>query len=422
MIISNLSVPLLGLVDTAVLGHLDQPMYLAAVAVGSAILSFLYWGFGFLRMGTTGLAAQHFGRQDADQNRQLAAQSIVLAIAISIVIIITSPWLIDLGLSLIGSQESATNAAQSYIQIRLVSTPAVLINYCIIGWLIGQQDSRWPLLIMLTSNVLNIILDLLFVVVLKLNSDGAAMATVIAEYSGCGLALWVLRQRLAQLPGHLDYKKLTTLTDYQSLLTVNRHLFVRTLTLLASLAFFTAQGANQGTVVLAANSLIMQLLMLTSYGLDGFAHAAEALTGKAKGEGKHSLFIDTCKQCGKWSLITALMFSFVYALAGTNLITLLSSIESVVGEANQYLPWLILLPLVSMGAYFLDGVFIGASQSKTMKNTMLISALGVYLPVWYWSQHLGNHGLWLAFLCFNFARGFCLAIVFMRNTHRKCWV
>ena len=422
MIISNLSVPLLGLVDTAVLGHLDQPVYLAAVAVGGVILSFLYWGFGFLRMGTTGLAAQHFGRQDNDQNRQLAAQSILLAVTISLVILVTSPWLIALGLGLVGSPESSAAAAQSYIQIRLFSAPAVLINYSIIGWLIGQQDSRWPLLITLTTNVLNIVLDLLFVVVLKLNSDGAAMATVIAEYSGCGLALWVLRQRLAPLPGRLNYKRLTALADYQALLAVNRHLFVRTLTLLASLAFFTAQGASQGTVVLAANSLIMQLLMLTSYGLDGFAHAAEALTGKAKGEGKHSLFVDTCKQCGKWSLISALMFSLVYALAGSSMITMLSSIDSVVSEANRYLAWLIMLPLVSMAGYFLDGVFIGASQSKTMQNTMLLSALGVYLPVWYWSQHLGNHGLWLAFFCFNLARGLSLAFVFAHNTRQHRWV
>ena len=422
MIISNLSVPMLGLVDTAVLGHLDQPVYLAAVAVGGAALSFLYWGFGFLRMGTTGLAAQHFGRQDAYNNRQLAAQSIVLAIAISVVIVATSPWLIELGLRLIGSPEGSAAAAHSYTQIRIFSAPAVLINYCIIGWLIGQQDSRWPLLITLTTNVLNIILDLVFVVVLKLNSDGAAMATVIAEYSGCALAIWVLRRRLAHLPSQLNWPALTKLADYQSLLAVNRHLFIRTLTLLASLAFFTAQGANQGTVVLAANSLIMQLLMLTSYGLDGFAHAAEALTGKAKGEGKHSLFMNTCKQCAKWSLISALLFSAAYALAGQGMIAMLSSIDSVVTEANQYLPWLIVLPLASMGAYLLDGIFIGASRSQAMQNAMLLSALGVYLPVWYFSQAMGNHGLWLAFICFSFARSLSLGVVFIHNSRRRRWV
>ena len=422
MIISNLSVPLLGLVDTAVLGHLDQPVYLAAVAVGSTILSFLYWGFGFLRMGTTGLAAQHVGRQDAYQNRQLAAQSILLALSISVAIVITSPWLTQFGLAMIGSPADSAAAAQSYTQIRLFSAPAVLINYSIIGWLIGQQDSRWPLLITLTTNVLNIALDLLFVIVLKLNSDGAATATVISEYAGCGLALWVLRQRLGQLPGQLNYKKLTKLADYQSLLAVNRHLFIRTLTLLACLAFFTAQGASQGVVILAANSLIMQLLMLTSYGLDGFAHAAEALIGKAKGEGEHSLFIDTCQQCGKWSLITALIFTLVYALAGHNMITLLSNIESVVTEASKYLPWLIMLPLISMPAYLLDGVFIGASQSKAMQNAMLFSALAIYLPAWYVSQHLGNHGLWLAFIGFNLARGLTLSILFVRNTRQRRWV
>ena len=422
MIISNLSVPLLGLVDTAVLGHLDSPDYLAAVAVGGTILSFLYWGFGFLRMGTTGLAAQHFGSHNAQQNRQLAAQSLLLAIAISLFILITSPWLLTLGLHLIDAPTGAAEHAQSYAQIRIFSAPAVLINYSIIGWLIGQQDTRWPLLITLTTNALNIILDIVLVIGLKLNSDGAAIATVIAEYAGCGLALWVLRQRLQALPGQIDWPALRRLADYQALLTVNRHLFVRTLTLLASLAFFTAQGASQGTVILAANSIIMQLLMLTSYGLDGFAHAAEALTGKAKGKGEHSLFMQTCKQCATWSILTAFVFCGFYALAGPSLITLLSSIDSVVNEARLYLPWLVVLPLASMGAYLLDGIFIGASQSRAMQNTMLLSALGVYLPVWAMSQNLGNHGLWLAFICFNLARGLSLTVLFVHKTRQRQWI
>ena len=421
MIISNLSVPMLGLVDTAILGHLESAHFLAAVAIGGSILSFLYWGFGFLRMGTTGLAAQAFGAERHNQSRLIIGQSMLLGLALGLIIIISSPLLLQLGLTLVAPPEGSRQLAASYLQIRIFSAPAVLLNYTIIGWMIGRQDTRWPLLIMLFTNSLNVILDLVLIIGLDMNSDGAAIATLIAEYCGCALALLILRQQLRQAQGQLQRQRLWCWQDYRELLTVNRHLFIRTLALLASIAFFTAQGAKQGEIVLAANSILMHFLLLTAFGLDGFAHAAEALVGDAVGKRNRQAFIDICRQCAVWSLLTAGGFTLLFWALGPQLLGILTSIEAVRDQALQYLPWLLALPLVAVWSYLLDGIFIGATRSQAMQSTMLVSAGLVYLPCWYFSQPLGNHGLWLAFLAFNAARGLTLGVVFFRYNRPWRW-
>ena len=421
MIISNLSVPLLSLADTAILGHLETAHYLAAVAIGGSLLSFIYWGFGFLRMGTTGFAAQAYGANDHQASHQLIAQCLIIGFSLGLVLLIVSPWLIQLGLSLIPAPEGTEHLATSYCQIRVFSAPAVLINYGIIGWFIGHQNTRWPLLIALFTNVLNIILDLYFIIGLNLNSDGAAWATLIAEYSGCGLALWVMLRKLRVLKGKVNRSQLWRWSEYRSLFIVNRHLFVRTLVLLASFTFFTAQGARQGELILAANAMLLQLVLLASFGLDGFAHATEALIGKAIGQVNHSQFLRICYQCLQWSALTALGFSLFFYLSGSYLLMLLSSIPTVVNQAEHYLPWLIALPLLAMWSYLLDGIFIGATQSQAMQNSMLFSVVLVYLPCWYFTQQWGNHGLWFAFTAFNTARGISLGYYYFQFNRQQRW-
>lgn len=421
LIISNLSVPLLGLIDTAILGHLENARYLAAVAVSSSILSFLYWGFGFLRMGTTGSTAQAYGAGNYRQLRLIVAQSMLLGLGLGLLMLIVSPLLLKLGFSLISPPDNAQAAAASYAQIRIFSAPAVLINYAIIGWLIGCQNTRGPLLITLVTNLLNIALDVILIIGLDMNSDGAAIATLIAEYSGCGLAIWLLRRTLTNSPGQLLTERLWHRPEYRKLLTVNRHLLVRTWLLLASFAFFTAQGAKQGELILAANAIMMNLLLLTSFGLDGFAHAAEALVGKAIGKRDYRNFIATCLHCGYWSLATAALFSLLFAWQGPQLIRLLTSLPAIQTQATTFLPWLIALPLVAVWSYLLDGIFIGATQTRAMQSTMLISVLVVYFPCWYVSQPWGNHGLWLAFIAFNAARGLSLGWCFARLNRQQRW-
>ena len=436
MMLANISTPLLGIVDTAILGHLDSPRYLAAVAVGSSLITFLFWSFSFLRMGTTGLSAQAFGSGDDEQSRLIIARSIILALVLGLLLIVLSPWLLPLGFSLLVPAAGSEQLALSYAQIRIGSTPALLITLAIIGWLIGQQQARWPLLITVVTHGLNILLDVVLIIGLGLHSDGAALATVIAEYSGCGLALWVLWRQLCQQPGQLHRSQryratlyqfqlyrsqLLRWADYRQLLLINRQLFIRTLALLFSFSFFTAQGAQLGENTLAANTLLINLLLLVSFALDGFANAAEALAGEAIGRRDYRRFIETCRHCAGWTLLTAGLFSLLFVLCGPQLIALQTSLPAVRTEALAYLPWLWLLPLVAAGSYLLDGIFIGATRTAAMQYSMLFSLLAVYLPCWYFSQHWGNHGLWLALILFNLSRSLSLAAVFFAYCRRQGW-
>ena len=421
MILANLSIPLLGLVDAAILGHLDSAHFLAAVAVGTSLLAFLYWGFNFLRMGTTGLAAQAFGAGDTEQSRLIVYRAMLLGFVIGSILLLLSPWLIAVGVDLLAPPAESFALALSYCQIRMFSAPAVMINFAIIGWLIGRQQTRWPLLITVTTILLNIVLDVIRVLGLKLNSDGAAMATLIAEYTGCAIGLWVLRKHMRDLPGRLNLTQVLQWQGFQHLLQVNRHLFVRTLLLLGSFAFFTAQGAAQGENILAANSLLIHLLLLTSFGLDGIAHAAEALVGKTVGQRSHEQLMATCKACLQWSLLIALGYSAGFWLLQQPLVSLLTSLPEVIDNATTSYNWLILLPLVAVWSYLLDGIFIGATQTRAMLISMLLSVVAVYLPVWHLTQDWGNHGLWLAFTAFNAARGISLGGYFWLYTRQRRW-
>jgi MATE family multidrug resistance protein len=421
MILSNISVPMLGLVDTAILGHLENASFLSAVAIGVSILSFLYWGFAFLRMGTTGLAAQALGAEQHDHSRLIVAQSMLLGLALGLALLVASPLLIRLGLNLVPPPDGSYSLAFSYVSIRIFSAPAVLINFAIIGWLIGRQNTRLPLLIVISTNLLNIGLDFWLIIGLDLKSDGAAMATVIAEYAGCGLALLVLRRELSLMPGALDKHRLKQLGDYRQLLAVNQQLFFRTLILLSSIAFFTAQGARQGELTLAANAILLNLLLLMAYGLDGVANAVEALVGDSVGKRQLSTLISYSAHCTLWAGLIAGFFSLLFWLGQPTLITLFTSIEDVQELVSRYYSWLLVLPIICVWAYLLDGIFIGATRTRAMQNCMLLSAGLVYLPCWYLSRDWGNHGLWLSFTAFNAARGISMAACFGWLTHKKRW-
>ncbi|MBB3048606.1 MATE family multidrug resistance protein [Litorivivens lipolytica] len=420
LILSNLSVPLLGLVDTAILGHLDSPTYLAAVAVGSSILAFFYWGFGFLRMGTTGASAQAWGAEDEDQQAQVLLQSTALALGLGLSVMLIGPWLAPLAVSAMQTPDSAREFAASYLDIRLLSAPAVLLTYVAVGWLIGQQRARWALVVMVATNALNIVLDYLLILGAGLNSDGAAWASVISEYSGLGIALWavgpalrgIARQRLAGM---------LVSANYRAILQTNSALFIRTAALLFAFAFFTAQSATYGTTVLAANTILLNLLLFTSHGLDGFAHAAEALVGESAGRKHQQEFTAVCRACGQWSLAMGVLLSIGLLLGQDPIINLMTDLPAVATSAHEHFFWLAALPLISVASYLLDGIFIGTLQTRWMQHTMLLCVAAVYLPAWHLGQGLGSHGLWLAFLLFNLARGLSLGLVFARLQHRRDW-
>lgn len=420
MMLANISVPLLGLVDTAILGHLDQARYLSAVAIGTSLLSLVFWGLAFLRAGTTGSSAQCLGR--GGDSAAVLAQAGFLALLLAATLLLIAPPFIAPAVSAMNAPASAQALAEEYVLLRLWGSPAQLLSFAIGGWLIGQQRARWPLAMVLVANGSNILLDWLFIIEWDMNSRGAALATVLAEYLGLTVGLWAVRQTIATLLQRHWRQILGAWTDYRGLITANSHLFLRTLCLLGSFMFFTAQGAAQGETVLAANTILFQLMLLAAYGLDGFAQASEALAGEAIGSKNQTRFYAVCWACSQWSFFSAIIFTLGFWLGEASLLNLMTSIAAVQDAAATQYHYLLLLPLVAFLSYQLDGIFIGALQTRWMLYTMLFSVFAVYLPLWWWLQDMGNTGLWIALLSFNAARSISLALVFTALSRRQLWI
>ncbi len=415
MILSNVSVPLLGMVDTGVVGHLDSPVYLGAVAVGSMIFGFLYTGVNFLRMGTTGITAQSYGADDNDGLRVSMGQAVIVALTIAFALLLLQGPIGRAAMQLIGAEPGVEASAVEYFRIRIWSAPGTLANMALIGWFIGMSNARVPLMIFLTVNVTNIVLDLVFVIGLGMKVDGVALASVIAEYSGLAVGIFFVQKNLRRRAGHWPIKRLVRLDEYTAFFAVNANLLIRTLALMFSIAFVTAQGARMGEVILAANAILMNFQNLTAFGLDGFAHAAEAMVGRAVGQKNRAAFQAAVKLCLKWSLYFALGFAVAYAAAGPLLIALLTDIAEVRDTTRTYLPWMIISPLISVWSFLYDGVYVGATRAREMRDIMLISTFVVFLPAWYLLQGWGNHGLWLAFMLFLASRGIGMHVLFRRR-------
>ncbi len=419
--LSNISIPLLGIVDTAILGHLDTPQYLGAAAVGGNIMSLVLWTFAFLRMGSTALVAQHYGADDRAKIQLTVVRALALAGLISVVLVTARSPLIGTALHLIDASTQVDPLARSYSEIRFYSVPAVLFTYCLTGWLIASQATRAVMLIVITTNVLNIALDYLFIVGYGWNSDGAALATVVAEYVGCAIALSLLWRRYRGR-WQVSFAALRDSAALSGLLRINVDLMLRTLCLLLCFLFFTAQGARAGDTLLAANTILLQLLMLSSFALDGFAHACESLCGYELGAKRLRHFYATVRACLLWSVYSAVALSLAFFLLQEPIIEGFTDIDVVRVELVRFFPWLIALPLIAVWSYLFDGVFIGAAKTRAMRDSMIVSAVLIYLPVWYVTQALGNHGLWLAFTLLMAARGATLAAVYWFYSRRHRWL
>ncbi len=415
MILSNISVPLLGMVDTGVTGHLEDPVYLGAVAIGATIFSVLYTGVNFLRMGTTGIAAQRFGAGDNDGLRTSLGQALVVAMLVALSLIVLQAPIGSLAIGLIGGDSATSGYALEYFSIRIWSAPGTLANYAIIGWFLGLQNARVPLLIFLTINITNIILDLVFVLMLGMKVDGVALASVFAEYGGLLVGGFCALRALRQYTGHWLLESLLHPREYRAFFSVNANLFIRTMALVFAIAYLTAQGARLGGLILAANAVLMNFQHLASFGLDGLAHAAEALTGKAIGQRSKEAFRQSVRISLKWSLIFSAGIAAAFLLLGPVIIRALTDLDEVRATAMQFLPWLIISPLVSVWAFLYDGVFVGATRAIEMRNSMLISSFLVFVPAWYLLQGFGNHGLWLAFMIFMASRGIGMHLYYKRR-------
>ncbi|MCK6371195.1 MAG: MATE family efflux transporter [Gammaproteobacteria bacterium] len=414
MILSAATTPLLGMVDTAVVGHLDEPWYLGAVAAGTTIFTVLFMGLNFLRMGTTGLTAQAFGAGEGVAVRDALGRALLTAAALAVALIALQSLIIEAALGALGAGAQVSAFTREYFAVRIWSAPASLANFVVVGWLLGMQNARGPLTLTLATNFTNIVLDLVFVLLMGLRVRGVAFATVLAELVGLVVGLAFVRAELAALPGSWRPSALLDIGRYRRLFVISSNLLLRTLSLMLVFAFITAQGARMGDVILAANALLMNFQHLLSYALDGIAHAAEALTGKAVGERNVAGLVATVRRSLRWSVGLALVFTLAYAAGGGALIDVLTGIPEVRAAARAYLPWLVLSPLVSVWPFLYDGVFVGATRPREMRLVMMAAAFLVFLPTWYLARDLGNHALWLAFVLFMSARGLGMHLWFRR--------
>ncbi len=414
IILSNVTVPLLGMVDTAVVGHLPDPRYIGGVAIGALIFNFVYWGFGFLRMGTTGPTAQAWGADDPAEIRAVLARALLLAFGLGAVLLLVQGPVGALAFRLLHASAGVEAEGAAYYAVRIWGAPAALANYVLLGWFFGLQDARWPLILQIFMNGLNIILDFVFVMGLGWGVEGVAAATLIAEYAALALGLLLVARRLGMLGEGRARGRILDGARFRRMLAVNRDIFIRTLLLITSFALFTDRGATLGDVTLAANAVLLHLVSVSAFGLDGFAHAAEALVGGAVGRRSGADLSGAVRAAMRWGGITAVLTATAFALAGGLLIDLMTTIPEVRVMARDYLVWAVAMPLVSVWCYLYDGIFLGATRTHEMRNAALVTtalyvaALWILVPLW------GNHGLWLALLCMNALRGVTLAAYYPR--------
>ncbi len=420
MILSNISVPLVALVDSTVIGHLPHAHQLGAVAVGASLYGFLAWAMGFLRMGATGFAAQAAGRNDGAGLRQVLVQGLMLAMLFSLLLWALALPFSHLALSLMQPSPALEQSTRDFFQVRLLGLPGALASYALVGWFLGTQNARAPLAILLVTNLTNIILNLWFVIGMGWGVIGSAWASVLSEWLSVIIGLALTRPALRAYPGQVAWAALKLWQNWKPMLVVNRDIFLRSLALQLVFFLITVQGARLGDATVAANALLLNGLMVTAYALDGLAHAVEALCGHAIGAGQRDeLRRSMTVACG-WSLLASVAFALVFLLGGHLFIAAQTNIPSVRETADLYLPYLAVLPLIAVWSYLLDGLFIGATRAREMRNAMLLSVV-LMLPVGALTMGLGNHGLWLSFLLFMALRAVTLGVVGWRLQQRDGW-
>lgn len=405
-IVSNITVPLLGLIDVAIVGHLGSPAYIGAIAVGGMLFNIIYWIFGFLRMGTSGMTSQAFGKRDLTEVVCLLMRSVGIGLAVAFCLIALQIPIRQGAFLLIHPTDEVRILTTLYFHICIWGAPAMLGLYGLTGWFIGMQNSRIPMYIAITQNIVNIIASLSLVYLCGMKVEGVALGTLIAQYAGLfmGLALWwkhygKLKRFLKG--GKNIWQKEAMYRFFQ----VNRDIFLRTLCLVAVTLFFTSAGASQGEIILAVNTLLMQFFTLFSYVMDGFAYAGEALSGRYIGARNREAFTDTVRHLFGWGVVMAVLFTLVYALGGNAFLGLLTDDKEVIAAADTYFYWALAVPAVGIAAFIWDGIFIGATATRGMLLSMATAAISFF--VLYYGLHpvLANHALWLAFLTYLLMRG-----------------
>jgi multidrug resistance protein, MATE family len=403
VMISNVSTPLIGVVDTAVVGQIPNAAYIGAAAIGGLIFTFVFWGFGFLRMGTTGLTAQALGRRDLGEVAAVLGRSLLIAMVAGSALIVAQWPIREASFAAIHAGPQVESLARGYFDIRIWAAPATLANYALLGWFIGLGRTDIGLILQLVLNLTNMALDILFVLGFGWGVRGVAFGTFTAEVCAAVIGTVIARHHLRGLGGHCSLRQILTPAALKRTFAVNGDIMIRTLALISAFLWFASQGARQGDVVLAANSILLQFISVAAFFLDGFAFSTEALVGRAIGAAHRTGLTLAVKMTTAWAAGVAVLVSAALLLCGPWTIDRLTVDLATRAAAQSYLPWAALAPLVGVWAFQLDGIFIGATQTADMRNAMLVS-LGIFLAAWWLLRPFGNHGLWAAFYVHYVAR------------------
>lgn len=404
-IVSNITVPLLGLVDVAIVGHLGSASYIGAIAVGGMLFNMIYWIFGFLRMGTSGMTAQVYGKRDLTEVVRTLLRAVGVGLLISLGLWILQSPILRGAFVLIDATEEVKRWASLYFNICIWGAPAVLGLYGFAGWFIGMQNSRFPMFIAIAQNIVNIAASLCFVFVLGMKVEGVALGTLIAQYAGLFMAFALWLKYYGRLKAYIDWNGLWGGEEMRRFFSVNSDIFFRTLCLVAVTTFFTSTGARQGDVILAVNTLLMQLFTLFSYIMDGFAYAGEALAGRFIGAKNDAGLRKCIRLLFLWGIGLSLSFTILYAFLGRDFLGLLTNDTSVIEASGDYFYWVLAIPLCGFSAFLWDGIFIGATATRQMLYSMLVASATFFIIYYLFYRSMGNHALWMAFLGYLSLRG-----------------
>lgn len=417
-IVSNITVPLLGLIDVAITGHMGSASFVAAIAVGGMLFNIIYWLFVFLRMGTSGLTAQAFGAKRLDEVAGILRRAIFIALLLSALLLCLQMPIRELSLYIISPSPEVADLARTYFNICVWGAPASLLLFVLSGWFLGMQNSRAPMAIAILQNVSNILFSLTLVYGLDWKIEGVATGTVLAQYVGLGFAIYLLRG-YRRLGKYLYNKTLSLEQETKALkqfFVLNRDIFLRTLCLILVHFFFISAGARYGDTVLAVNALIMQLFLLYSYIMDGFAFAGEALVGKAVGARDKTMLNGTVRRLFLWGTLMMMLFTVAYILGDKYILSLLTNNSTVLTSSLDYHIWALMMPLCGMAAFIWDGIYIGATATRGMLISMAIGMLTFFGLYFLLSPSLGNHALWLSFNAYILMRGLSQTWLYPRYT------
>ena len=412
-IISNVTIPLLGLVDLTLMGHMDSDVYIGAISLGTVIFNFIYWGFSFLRMGTSGFTAQSYGEKDEKESFNILVRALFISTLISLIIIVLQVPIEWVSFKLINGSQEVESLARHYFRIRIWAAPATLGLYVLNGWFLGMQNARFPMITSIAANVINILLSFIFVIALHFDVAGVAWGTVLAQYLGILVGISLLFKSYRHLIHHWNWHAIIDFKVLKNFFKVNTDIFIRTFCVIFVFTFFTSKSASINDHILAVNSLLIQFLLFFAFFIDGFAFAGEALSGRYLGEKMRDRFLKVTRYLFYWGGLLAVLFSLLYWSGNRIFLQIMTDQSQLIETAMDFKYWVIVTPILSFASFIWDGVYIGATASKEMRNSMIGASMVVFLPAYFLLHPLiGNHALWLAMMLFMLSRGIFQTILF----------